>query len=370
MATSVGMRSLAVSVPRTVRTNDYFRARFPDIVAEAERKTLARLWSKSEARARPTNPFDIEMVPYLDDAFRGTVERRVVAPGETALSLEASVARKALAAGGMAPGDVDLMIVCSFLPDQVGPGNAAFLARELGLKRPAWNLESTCSSATVAFQTACALVQAGQYGSVLVVVSCTYSRAADEKDTLSWFFGDGAGAFVVGKVPAGQGLLGMKTVSSAPTCGTFYYELTGHAGKDLQARIQCTPETGRVLHDTSEPYLREACLGAAHSAGVKLSDVDFFVFNTPTAWFSKFAARALGVDAERTVSTYTRFANIGPALMPVNLHEAARSGKIKPGDCVMLYSIGSVSTASAAVVRWGDVALGPEPEPGVTPPLG
>jgi 3-oxoacyl-[acyl-carrier-protein] synthase III len=91
---------------------------------------------------------------------------------------------------------------------------------------------------------------------------------------------------------------------------------------------------------------------------VKLSEVDCFVFNTPTAWYADFCARALGVPRERTVDTYPEYANIGPALMPVNLLRAAESGVVKPGDLVLLYTVGSVSSAGAALLRWGNVGLG------------
>ena len=42
----------------------------------------------------------------------------------------------------------------------------------------------------------------------------------------------------------------------------------------------------------------------------------------------------------------------------MNLYRAAASGRLKPGDLVLLYTIGSVSSAGALVMRWGDVALG------------
>jgi 3-oxoacyl-[acyl-carrier-protein] synthase-3 len=358
----VGLLSLAVSVPGLVRTNDYFRTQYPAVFAEAERRTLARVWSKDDALRRTTNPFDIEMLPYIDDPFRGTVERRVLEDGQTALALELRVARKALAAAGMHANDIDIVLVSSFLPDQPGIGNAAFLARELGIKRPAWNLESACSGGMMALQTASALVAAEQAKRVLVVLSCTYSRVSDYSDTLSWFLGDGAGAFVVGAVPNGEGLLSQQSISTIETCDTFFYEREPQSSSRERLRIRCTPETGRVLQDTAEPVLRTCCEGAARQAGISVKDIDFFVFNTPTAWYAAFAARALGVDPDRTLSTYPRFGNIGPVLMPMNLHHAAQIGKINRGDLVMLYTIGSASTASAALLRWGDVKLGPPPE--------
>lgn len=361
MTMSVGMRSLAIAHPSVVRTNDYYRQRYPEVVAEVESKALARLWKGAEQAAQ--NLFSAEMQRYLDDPFRGAVERRVLGPGETALSLETRAAQDALAAAGLRAEDIDLVIVSSFLPDQVGVGNAPRLAAALGMHCAAWSMETACSGAVVGFQTACGLVQSGQYENVLVVVSCTYSRYFDERDTLSWFLGDGAGAFVVGKVDDGYGLLGGKSVHTADTCGTFSYELEIDEEKhEPKIVMTASPSTGRILAETATPYVREVCLGAAKAANVSLSDIDFFVFHTPMAWFAPFAAKALEVDPAKTVCTNRWYGNTGPALMPGNLHYAAHNRRIKKGDLVLLHSIGSASSTGAVVVRWNEPALGPSAE--------
>jgi 3-oxoacyl-[acyl-carrier-protein] synthase-3 len=356
MSASVGIRSLAVSFPAGVRSNDYWRERHPALVADEERRTLARLW-RSNAPSGPLDAFEQAMAPYLSDPFRGARERRVLAPGQPAISIELDAARRALAAARLDPSQVELLICCSFLPDQVGVGNATPLARVLGLRCAAWNVETTCSSALVALQNAVALIRAGEYRNALVVVSCTYSRVADEDDTLCWFLGDGAGAFVVADSPGATYVAG-RARHTGETCSTFFYEVVPDAARGARIRMDCTPETGKILYETAEPYLRECCDAAVAAAGVKLSEVDFFVFNTPTAWYADFCTRALGIPRERAVDTYPEYANIGPALMPVNLYRAASSGRLQPGNLVLLYTVGSISSAGAALLRWGDVALG------------
>ena len=360
MSLSVGMRSLAVAFPSVIRTNDYYREKYPDVVAEVESKALARLWKGAEHAEK--NLFSQEMQPYLRDPFRGAVERRVLGPGETALSLETRAATDALKAAGVEAKDIDLVIVASFLPDQVGVGNAPRLAEALGMRCAAWNLETACSGSVVGFQTASGLVQSGQYRNVLVVTSCTYSRYVDERDTLSWFLGDGAGAFVVGQVEDGYGFLGGKSIHSADTCGTFSYELDidEETGTPKISMI-ASSKTGRVLAETATFYVREVCLGAAQAAGVSLSDIDFFIFHTPMPWFVPFAARALEIDPAKTVCTNKFYGNTGPALMPANLHYAVQTGRIKRGDLVLLQSIGSASSAGAVVMRWNAPGLGPSP---------
>jgi len=164
----------------------------------------------------------------------------------------------------------------------------------------------------------------------------------------------------VGRVPEGEGVLGVKTVHTAERCGAMYYELVpGEAAPAVVMRAG--KDAAAALRQTSERALVECCEGAAARAGVTLADIDFFVVPTPVAWYASFAARLLGFPPEKTLSTHHLYANTGPVLMPANLYHAALEGKVRPGSLVMLHTVGIVSNASAAVVRWGDVGLGPPP---------
>ena len=357
---SVGIRALAVEFPCAVRTNEYWRRRHPGVVKSADERTLARMWAAQDGGPEGTALFDEEMRPYLDDTFRGTVERRVLGPGETVLSVERRAAQAALDAAGLAPQDVDLLVCSTFVPDHVGIGHAAFLARDLGLSGSAWNLETACNSALEAVRVAAGLVRAGEHETVLVVASCMYSKVSDETDTLTWFLGDGACAFVVGRDEKAAAVLGAHSLHTGETCGAIYYELSDDPSLP-RVCVRADRASGKVLRDTSVRFLRDNVHGALKKAGVGLDEVKFFAFNTPTAWYARFCARALGVNPSKTLSTYPEYANVGPVLMPANLHRAASTGRLSPGDLVVLYSVGSVSSAGALVVRWGDVAVGAGP---------
>ena len=360
IAQSVGIRSLAVSFPSILRTNDYWDQKYPELVTQAEQKALAKLFSASQPTAH-SSEFDLEMAPYLSDPFRGSSERRVLAPDESSLTLEYQAASDALKSAEMSSEDVDLAIVTSLFPERIAPGNASFLVKEMGLRCPAWNLESTCSSALVALQTATSLVRSGEYRNVLVVISCIYSRFVDEDDTLSWFMGDGAGAFVVGSLKPNQGVLGTKIVHTAATCGAFLNELTTDADGKPRMRIRTGKNASQQIRDTGVEFVRVCSQNAAAGAGVSLEEIDFFAFNTPTAWYADLCAKALGIDLERTINLYPHYANIGPVLPIANMYYGAQSGKIRENDLVLVYTIGSASTAAATVMRWGDVKLSPMP---------
>jgi len=357
----VGIRSLALSFPSIIRTNDYWIEKSPELVAR-NKPRRARI-SRSTELTNSNNGLDIwsqEVAPYLPDPFRGSIERRVVAPDESSLTLEYQAAKEALDAAQLAPEEVDLAIVTSLFSEHIGPGSAAYLARQLDLRCPAWNLESTCSSAIIALQNACALVRSGDYRNVLVVVSHIGSNSVDEEDTLSWSIGDGAGAFVVDSLQPNQGILGSKIVPTVATCGAYSYELVTDAQGKPRIRTR-TGENASMLAETAVDCVRTCCEGAVAAAGVTFEQIDFFAFNTPTAWYASVCTKALGIDPERTINLYPRYANIGPVFAIANLYHAAQVGKIRENDLVLVYTNGATATAAAMVMRWGDVALGSAP---------
>ncbi|MCZ7680095.1 MAG: hypothetical protein M5U28_15555 [Sandaracinaceae bacterium] len=225
MMRSAHIHALAVSYPSVLRTNDYWRRHHPEMIEQAQARGVGKVWTAPKDPDGPSALFDTAMAPYLDDPFRGTRDRRVLGPGETGLGLEVDAARKVLDAAGLGSTDPDLAICVSFQPTSYGVGNAVYLANELGLTCPAINLETACSGALVAFQTACAYVSAGHYDRVLVTVSCTYSIQCEPSNPLSLTSADGAAAFLVTPAPEGSGYLGGKTINTAITCGAMYFEV-------------------------------------------------------------------------------------------------------------------------------------------------
>jgi 3-oxoacyl-[acyl-carrier-protein] synthase III/acyl carrier protein len=357
----IGIRSLAVSFPSIIRTNEYWQEKYPELFAQVKPRT-----ARVSRSASPTNnQLDIwsqAVAPYLLDPFRGNVERRVLAKDESSMTLEYRTAKEALEVAKLSPVEVELMIVASLVPEHIGSGNASYLAQQLELQCPAWNLESTCSSALIALQNAHALIQTGAYRNVLVVVSHIGSNSVDEEDTLSWSMGDGAGAFVVDLLKPNQGILSSKIVSTAETHNAYLHELvTDRNGKPwIRTR---TGENTSILAETAVDFVRECCQDAVKAASISLDEIDFFAFNTPTAWYSDVCTQALGINPKRTINLYPRYANIGPVFPIANLYHAVLDGKIRENNLVLVYTKGAAATAAATVMCWGEVVIGQAPAP-------
>jgi 3-oxoacyl-[acyl-carrier-protein] synthase-3 len=354
-----GIRSLALGFPSILRTNDYWRSRYPTMVERAELFGLAAIWLRQDGSKR--SAFDEVMDPYRSDPFLGAVERRVRAPDETALSMEVRAARGALAAAGLGAADIGLTLVSSFVGDRLGVGNAAYLAAELGLPGPAINYESACSGSLVGLRLASHLVASGAHDRVMVVSSTSNSVQVRDDDSVGWFVGDGAAAMIIEPAAEGFGVLGGHVFNSVETNDMFVIQSFQDGEDGTRFETLGTPRSGAIAKNTAEPYLHRAVAAAVADAGVPLSAINFFVFNTPTAWYADFCARELGISSDKYLSIYPRYGNVGAVLAPAALYHALEERKVAPGDLVLLYSIGSTSTAAAMVLRVGDVALGPFP---------
>ena len=358
MSRSIGLQSLAASVPERILTNDRWRETYSQLIVGGGKRSREAPTEDDSSEAASLHR---QWAPYLDDPFRGARERRVLPAGGTALDLESRAATEALAVADLEPRDVDLLICTSWLPDHHGIGNATYLARELGLKGAAWNIESAGASALIALQTACSLVATGQYRKALVVTSCSHSRAASEATPGAWQLGDAATAMVVGEATDPNGYLGGHSIHTGGTQASCTHRLVADPEGRLAYSLTSAGGATEALAEATEQTLVSCVDRALAKAGLVLDDVDHFIFNTPNVCQASFCARALGIDARRAPSVYPLYADVGPALLALNLLHAAHWRQFQPGQPVLLYATDSAANGSAAIVRWGEVALGELP---------
>jgi 3-oxoacyl-[acyl-carrier-protein] synthase-3 len=350
-----GIQAIATMMPTGLRTNAFW----PD------RRSRAAQVAGTTMLHSPRRAFDIEFRARLSDPFLGARQRRVTVEGESSLDMGRAAAVAVLDAAGLDPADVDCLISVSMFPDRVGSGDAAFLARDLGLSGGAFNVEATCAGSMRALLVACGLVGSGMCRRVLVVTTALLTRALGATGPDAVACGDASAAMVVGPVPAGYGILGAHSMHTGMTCGTWLLDAVPDGETGQRIRLRTAPSIGHVLRTSAEPALTGTVTAALQAARVTVDDISFFVFHNGTAWHCAGSVRALGIDPDRTLDTFPRYGNIGPAIMPVTAHTAALEHRIRGGDLVLLYGFGGQAEAIAAVVRWGDVALGPPAAPPV-----
>jgi 3-oxoacyl-[acyl-carrier-protein] synthase-3 len=91
---------------------------------------------------------------------------------------------------------------------------------------------------------------------------------------------------------------------------------------------------------------------AVDANGLKIGDVDLLVAHQANIRILDAVARKLELPAERMVTTVDRHANTSAASIPLALDVAARDGRLKRGDLVLMEAIGGGLTWGAALARW------------------
>ena len=129
----------------------------------------------------------------------GIRQRHIAAAGEQTSDLALLAAQRALAAAGIAPAEIDLIIVATTTPDMVFPSTACILQDKLGAKSgPAFDVQAVCCGFVYALSIADRMVAGGGARNALVVGAEIYSRILDWNDRGTCvLFGDGAGAAVL-----------------------------------------------------------------------------------------------------------------------------------------------------------------------------
>lgn len=359
------VRAAAVTYGAERRVNDWYVQHRPEVLRSAMDKGLARAFSTADPAG---SGFDARMAPFLADPFRGAKVRYLLGPGETALGLELAAARQALVAARLLASEVDVILCASWLPERfVPPGDAVFIARELGVSAPAYNVETACSSGLACLELAEGLLAVGRYHRVLVVLSSTNSRQTGDDDTLGWISSDVAAALIVERGAGPEGILASYVENTAPTCGVFEHRLVVGADGAPRVRMAVGEGGSKALRDSTGPELvRRACLRAVARARVALDDIAFFGFSTPLAWYEGLCREALGIPAHKSRDLFPRLANVGAPFPAVHLHHAIAEGRLRPGELAVLFTVGSVSSAGAMVLRVGEVAVAPMPVGGLS----
>nr|MDQ3332339.1 ketoacyl-ACP synthase III [Planctomycetota bacterium] len=138
----------------------------------------------------------------------GILERRYADAGEATSDLCVEAARRAMVDAGVRSDQVDLVVVGTFTPDHACPSTACLVQDRLNIDAPAFDVQAACSGFVYALITAAQYVATGNSKLALVIGGDVNSRIVDPKDQRTApLFGDGAGAVLIAKGEADQGLV-------------------------------------------------------------------------------------------------------------------------------------------------------------------
>jgi 3-oxoacyl-[acyl-carrier-protein] synthase-3 len=296
--------------------------------------------------------------------FKAPTQRHHVAERERAAEMIAAAAGPMFDRIGLQPaGNIDVLLTNTLLPDALITGCGAETAHLLGC-RPEWVIDlhnGGCASFAYMLKIAQALVDGGGARTALLATvqntaGQVYVQPEVRKQPHAAMPGDGCGVAYV-RAGAGAPLLGTRVRNTPETArdmglsavdGRRYWE-AGQGHVDIAFDPAKTKET-LALGNRLVPELVEELCG---QLGVAVADVDLLITNQPNRIFLRNWRRALGVPPERHLDTFDRFGNLYGAGMAVTLDSAARAGKLRDGDLVVLAGFAHAGDfAAAAALRW------------------
>jgi 3-oxoacyl-[acyl-carrier-protein] synthase-3 len=305
---------------------------------------------------------ELEKIVETSDSWiverTGIRERRVAAPGQPTSDLAAEAARRALAAAGVKPEEVDTLLVATSSPDRIIPPTAAYVQKKLGC----WNagcsdLVAACSGFTYALHHARGLVSAGISKLCLIVGAEELTRVTNYKDrTTCVLFGDGAGAAVVGPSDGDSDVLysrmgcdgRLEDLIVAPV-GSAALPPTAELIQQGQHLIQMK---GREVYKFAVPKFVEIIREALAATGVKASELKYFIPHQMNARMIEGVAERLEFPMDRIIMNIERYGNTSAASIPIALDEAVRDGRIRRGDLLLFSAMGAGITWGTVLLRW------------------
>jgi len=278
--------------------------------------------------------------------------RHIAGEGETTSTLATDAARKALAAAGIAPSEIGLIVVATTTPDQTFPATATQVQDALGCNGGiAFDVAAVCSGFLYALGVADSMLRTGMAKTALVIGAETMSRILDWEDRATCvLFGDGAGAVVLAAEDVaedGPGVLATRLHADGAHNELLYVDggpsSTGTVGK---VRMK-----GREVFRHAVVNLAEVLKEVLEDTGLTTANIDWVVPHQANARILDATSRKLGLPPEKVIVTVDSHANTSAASVPLALDVAVRDGRIKPGDLVVLEAMGGGFTWGASLLR-------------------
>jgi 3-oxoacyl-[acyl-carrier-protein] synthase-3 len=259
---------------------------------------------------------------------------------------------KALAASGLEPSEIDLVIVATCSPESPMPNVAATVAYRLGIVAPgAYDLNAACAGFCYAIGAASDSVRAGSARNALVIGAEKMTAWMDWSDRSTCIiFADGAGAAVVGPVvaeaPAGS------EADTAPGIGPVSWGSDGNMADKIfiKDRNSFIWQEGQSVFRWATTALHPVALRACEEAGVDPAELAVFVPHQANLRIIESLARKIGAPQAKVATDIVHAGNTSSASIPLALSRMIERGELGSGDKALLIGFGAGVCYAAQVI--------------------
>jgi 3-oxoacyl-[acyl-carrier-protein] synthase III len=306
---------------------------------------------------------DLEKMVQTSDQWiverTGIRERHIVAPDQATSDLAYEAARRALADAELSPADVEMIVVGTVTPDYPFPSAAVVLQAKLGNKKAfAFDVSAACAGSIFALSIADRYICSGAVKNALVLGAESLTRITDWTDRNTCIlFGDGAGAMVLR--PTDDARRGVSTIRLHAD-GAYVPILLQPGGgsrdpiseKVVREKSHFVKMNGREVFKVAVRALEDTCREVLAAEKLAPGDVTWVIAHQANKRILDATLSRLAIPPERCWMNLEKYGNTSSASLPMTFDEAHRAGWFKPGDVILMMSIGGGMAWGAGVVRW------------------
>jgi 3-oxoacyl-[acyl-carrier-protein] synthase III len=306
---------------------------------------------------------DLEkIVDTTDEWIRtrtGIRERHYADAGVASSDLGTEAAKKLLAAKGVSPSEIELIVVATVTPDMLFPATACLIEDKLGAKN-AWgfDLSAACSGFAYALTVGAQFVGAGTHKKALVIGSDVMTSILDFKDRATCvLFGDGAGAVLIEPAASdAEGIIDFShDVDGSGGCN-LYMPAGGSkhpaSAETVEQRMHYVHQEGQSVFKYAVRRMSEMAAQLLERNGLTGRDLALVVPHQANLRIIRAMQERIGVDDSKVLVNIDRFGNTTAGTIPLGLNDAVEQKRLRKGDLVLLISVGAGYTTGAVLMRW------------------
>jgi len=291
----------------------------------------------------------------------GIRERHIAADDEAASHMAAEAGRRAIAAAGISPEDIDSIIVATLTQDASLPSTACFVQNQIGAGNAfCMDLAAACTGFIYGLETARGLIETGIARNILLVGSEKLSAVTDWTDrTTCVLFGDGAGAAVISGTDksggtSGRGIIGTVLGADGSLAGLLQIPAGGSrmpaSEKTVADRMHYIKMSGNDVFKHAVRCMCDSCVKVMEKCEMTIDDIACVIPHQANIRIINAIANRLNANDKFYVNV-DKVGNMSAASIPVALDQAMKEGRVKEGDAVLMVAFGGGFTWGATIVE-------------------
>ncbi len=288
----------------------------------------------------------------------GIKERRVAAKDEQTSDMAAKAALKAIEQAKISPAEIDLILVATATPDMLFPATACFVQKKIGATKAAClDISAACAGFLFGLEIAQQFITSHTHDTVLVIGAEKLTSITDWTDRNTCvLFGDGAGAAVLRHRGSTHGVISTHIGSDGQYTDILFMPGGGSRCPITRENVDLNLHTihmiGKEVYKQAVSAMLKAAKKALDQAGLAIEDIACIIPHQANVRIIEAIADRLGISREKMFVNLDRYGNTSAAAVAIALDEANRSGRIKPGDYILMVVFGGGLTWASTVIEW------------------